>query len=186
MAPQTTTDEAQQDQTPAPVPPAPAPTAGPDRPLARVTANATVIHGVHGEQADAVLSSRDGRWTRLLWTDEQPYRREVKVGPEWEQLPLGWVGESAHPPALLAVVNREDPNRSPLGGIPTPEVKAAGLARIVEVGVRPESGVPVSGFARVRPYEETHWEPVPGATYFLRCTGGHAKVVVVAVPGDGR
>jgi hypothetical protein len=159
-------------------------------PAARVTVTGTVIWQPTGGQAQDVVPFRDSAYTRLLHADEQPWRRDTSVGLDWAPLDLGWLADLPHPPSLLSVVNREGHFS---GGIPTSEVRAAVLARVVEVGVdvsvagltNPDRHPFVIPFARVRPYESCRFEPTPQTRYVVRCPRGPAKVTVAAVPGDG-
>lgn len=55
----------------------------------RVAINETVYHQQIGKQPTSI-SHRSSRW---LLSDEQPWRREFTVGPEWIPLDLGWIGD---------------------------------------------------------------------------------------------
>lgn len=188
-----TDEETNQTQVPPGVPPprqeAPA---KPPVPQSRLTVNRTAIYGglphTHMAASD-VVPHRVGSFVRLLFTEAHPWRRTYEVGPEWQPLDLGWLADDPHPPSLIVVVNEEGVFR---GGIPTPEVRAAALARTVLLGVKWTPIIPpyddgkVTAFTQVRVPESGWVDPLPGHAYFARCETDKARITVIAVPGDGR
>jgi hypothetical protein len=141
-------------------------------PKARLTINSWIAHqplATRGEDLSPPAFSR------MLETDEQVWRREIPIGPDWEPIPLGWLADK--PIALITIHNREG-RFTQLQ--PTPEERAAATARIVEVGVvHKDVLVP---FSQCRPLESCMFEPLAGRQYFLRCKTDGAKVTVVGVP----
>lgn len=151
-------------------------------PKARFLVNETVVYAVTGSQAVELVAHRDASFTRLLSTDEQPYRRQLKIKEEWQRLDCGWAGER---PSQVVLCNEEGQFA---GGIPTAEKRAEVFARGIEVAVLTEDGR-MAPFARVRPLESMRLEPA--ATLHARCLAGEAKVTLAAVPqeteeSDGR
>ncbi len=79
----------------------------------RITVVETVYHQVMGDQPDCLES----RFTREVESQEQPYRRNCKVGEEWQALDTGWLDEVS----MLVIRNEEGTN---LQVHPTEEQKA--------------------------------------------------------------
>lgn len=174
------TDETPIQPPPDPVPLSPSPPPEPRRPahVAWVHVNETVIYQPPGGQASEPVPHRDGSFTRVLHTEEQPWRRDLAVGPDWAPLDLGWL--AGKPVSQLIVINQEGQFR---GGNPTPEARAAVLAKVVHVGHDRDGKA--AKFTKVSPYQSIRIEPEPDEDYLICCPNGPAKVTVVAIPGDG-
>lgn len=152
-------------------------------PLARFGVTETVYYQATQGQAESLVTHRDGSFVRLLGTDEQPYKRTMRVGEEWVKLDFGWTVENRATPAQFILLNNEGQF---LQAIPTPAAKAEALSRIVVLGIRSTNeiaGEPTS-FARLRPLESLRFEPEPGKVYYARCLTGIAKITEVLLPGD--
>lgn len=108
-------------------------------------------------------------YTHNLYSDEQIWRREFKVGPEWMPLPLGWLEGQ---PISLIILHNNEGRFTQL--IPTPEERADAMARIVEVGVGE------TPFTVVRPLQSRDFEPVGPIN--VRCRTSSAKLTITAVP----
>lgn len=117
--------------------------------------------------------STESRFSRWLETDEQPYVRRIKVGPEWRQLDAGWLAAAS----MLLVANEEglDQTRQP-----TQAELAASVARVVLVGVW--AGGEVVPCFRVPPGESMRAEPVSLGAIRLRCEAGEARCVITIYP----
>lgn len=106
-----------------------------------------------------------------LVTDEQPFVRKFKVGPEWMPLPIGWIKSASQ----LVLSNDLDPPTV----IPTEEERAKADARIIEVAV----GSPADFiFACVRPGHSCRFEPVDLADLLVRCPAGETRATVTLIP----
>lgn len=133
-------------------------------------------------------------------SDEQPYKREGKIGQSWEQLDAGWFKDaiqeftdpatgqpSSRPlPVVLQIINRET---GPRGRQPTPEELADLSGRIIEVGYAlavPSSPTPEEEEERQRRKQSrTMWDdPEPDS----RSGGKKVRVVAQAMhyipPGE--
>lgn len=152
----------------------------PKIPKAHLTVNRTAVYQPTFQQAEEACSHREGSFVRMLDTDEQVYRRTVTVNHDWQMVDFGWVEGT---PTYVFLINKE---QEPPGGIPTPEVKAAVMAKVIEIGGSETIGVPsITRLTRARVYESAQFDPIPGVTYYVRCLNGPAKMTIVAVPGDG-
>lgn len=76
-----------------------------------------------------VITLYSGRW---LDTEEQPYVRHLKIGPEWQRLDLGWLAEI--PISLLVLHNEiQEPQI-----VQTEEGKAEQIRNTLEVALLPQ------------------------------------------------
>lgn len=141
----------------------------------RLTVNETVIFHPAVGQAKELVSHRDGSFQRILDTDEEPYRRTVTVGEEWQPLDFGWAGPT---PSQVCLMNEEGFFS---GGIPTAEVKVATFAKVLFLAVRGKEHYIT--FAKIHPLQSCRFEPV-GDNIFVKCAAGEAKLTIAAAPGD--
>ena len=140
-------------------------------PKARLMVNAAVAHQVLGKAPEDLSPPPH---VRTLDGDEQVWRRECVVGPEWQPLPLGWLeGQQV---GLLVVTNEEGKFTQVQ---PAAEERAAALARVVELGVL--AGPVPAPVTLVRPLTSVMLEPL--LPVWARCRTDKAKITVTAVPG---
>lgn len=124
----------------------------------RLTVVETVYHHQRGGQPAAV----EARYTRRLASDEQPYRRTMTLGAEWQPVDLGWL--QGQPVGLLILQSGEKP-----GG------------PLVEVGVAVLDAVQPAFV--IRPGESFRGEPLPDAEICVRASAAGARLAVTVLPG---
>lgn len=125
----------------------------------------TVQLTVHHEHCCEDPFSITPQFTRLLATAEQPWRRRVKVGPEWAMPEWGWFGTNANVGHIVFVNNAG----KGLAVNPTDEEKAAIEASVVEISYE---GCPPW---LIRPH---------GGIFFAEPSNIHGLRLRAAVPGD--
>jgi hypothetical protein len=110
---------------------------------------------------------------RYLYSEDQPYLRQLLVGPEWERLDTGWVKA----PGLIHLRNEEEPAPTTPTGEPLPgaEPKVVELGVLVNGSYRP--------VALVHPLFSQRVDPPPDQVYGLRCPTGRAQVTLTVLPG---
>lgn len=142
-------------------------------PVSRVGVVETIYHIQVNEQPTSV----ETRYGRILKTDEQPFTRRFKVGPEWIPLPSGWLAEAS----LLLLSN--EGAAEPVRGNPTPEQAAQAAAMVVDVAFNPcvekLDSVPA---LLIPPGESMRVIPADLKTIRLRCLTGLVKCVLTLFP----
>lgn len=139
------------------------------------TAKLTVVAQVSYRRGDGNPVAMALKYTRLCVAD-QAYRREVKIGPTWVALDLGWVPVAS----LVVVENKEGEFKKN----PSDEEREEADSRVVEFGVYREGEDPSRATPAVllRPQEWRGLEFVEGARVAVRCRAGTAACVVSAFP----
>lgn len=158
------------------------------------SARMVIVEQVSHQSPNQPPTVVDSRYPRILETDEQVYKRSMKIKSEWTNIDVGWLIETGV--AQIVIENREG---QALQVIPTQEEKAAFLARILELGIEVEfeSDKPRDMFSKVkipnvivpfsiiRPGESTRLDP---STYIgslrIRCMveGETAQTWITAIP----
>lgn len=144
----------------------------------------TVVETVYHQPAGGQPISVNGNWGRQLTTDSQPYLRRLKVGPDWQTLDLGWLGEDGEGVGLLVLVNTEGQF---LAVNPTAVEKAATGARVVELAVEAAPNpntfeTQIVPFAELSPGESLRYKPLDPRILKIRCRVGEAKVSLSLFP----
>jgi hypothetical protein len=136
-----------------------------------------VVETVYLQRPGGQPVSVESRFSRRLLSDEQPYLRQFKVGPEWTLLDRGWLTECS----CLVLSNEEGRFHQVQ---PTPEERDAALRKVVEVGVcfNDDMRDLIYRFAVVRPLESGRFEPADLAAIRIRCLDGPAKVSLTLFP----
>lgn len=128
--------------------------------------------------APTLIDIREGLW---LETDEQPYQRKLKVGPEWQPLDCGWLDGKGV--SLLVLVNEEGKH---LTVIPSEQQKAALALRVVEVGAQTLYGMGdapgVVLLALLHPGLSLRFWPADAKSLRLRSRAGEARVTMTLFP----
>lgn len=106
-------------------------------------------------------------------SDEEPFKRTIKVGPDWVKPAIAW----SPPECLFILENREGTN---LRVYPTKEEAKETAAKVVEVGI--QVGDIVRPFTRVRPGQATDFEPEDLGLVRLRCRSGTAECYLTIYP----
>lgn len=133
-------------------------------------ARITVIETIYFQSPDSQPIGTEDRTLITLDTDEQPYIRNLTIGPEWKRLDAGWL-ETA---SLIHLRNNEG---TYLDKHPTEEERAEMNGRIVEI-----AGDQTPPFALVRPGRSIRMEPYCLDSTFLRCCSGSAKCTLTIFP----
>lgn len=127
-----------------------------------------IYHQQSGESPTAV----DGRWSRGMEGDEQPYSRKVVLGEDWQPIDCGWCKDGA---GYVVIENLEGKN---LQAQPTPEERRAISERVVEIGF----GENPAACLFVLPGESHPLSPTDASEIVLRCRKGKAKATVTVYP----
>lgn len=122
--------------------------------------------------APTLIDLREGLW---LETDEQPYQRKLKVGPEWQHLDCGWL--EGNGTSLLVLVNEEGKH---LTVVPSEQQKTALALRVVDVGVFSQGLL--ATVAVLRPGLSLRFEPADAKALRLRSRSGEARVTLTLFP----
>jgi hypothetical protein len=150
------------------------PKAGAAKPPPKVRARLFVVEQVYHQPAGQSPTSVESRFGRWLGSDEQPHLRPMTVGPNWQPLDTGWVGEKV---GHIVIANEEGKSRLRQ---PTEAERQETEAKVVEIGV--ESDHLVDTFALVRPGETCRFEPAAAGMLRLRCRVGAACCSVAVLP----
>lgn len=136
----------------------------------------SVTGSVYFQPADGGEPTADGEaWSRPLDTDEQPYRREQKVGEDWTELDCGWLDRAGY----LRVANR---GRRSIAVQPTEYERADLATAVLEVGVAVPDGSAVVAVAVVVPGEDCRFAPADAGSVRLRCRRGVTRAAVAVYP----
>lgn len=111
-------------------------------------------------------------FVRLTDAADQPYVREISVGPAWTALDLGWIAK----PGVLHLLNTEGKG---LRVRPTEEEQAAIDARVVEVRY---AGAAEDEAFLVEPGNVLRCRPAKAAGLVARCKAGPAKCQLTVLP----
>lgn len=134
----------------------------------------TVVEQVYFQQDGQQPVTAESRFGRQLASDEQPYVRRYRVGPEWRPLDCGWVADAAQ----LVLLN--DEGRTGPRNV-TDERRAELDRMVVEVSFASDAGTPEC-HALVRPRESARVEPRQLKNVMVRCVAGKCWVVVRVFP----
>lgn len=129
---------------------------------------------------------------RWLGSGEQPYRRELRVGPEWVPLDLGWLAGDAV--GFLVLSNPRERRRA----APTAEEAALAEARVIEVGFMVREAGPrrkvgmwedpkaapegPTACLLVPPGESLPVTPADAGLIHVRCPAGEVRASLWLVP----
>jgi len=133
---------------------------------ARLVVVETVYCQSPGEQPVAVES----RFGRALNSQEQPYRRVIKVGESWQPLDHGWVEEAS----MLVISNEEGKY---LQVVPTEEQRKELETKVVELAFPGQSGCWL-----IPPGDSFRGCPSGLGSLLVRCRKGMSKCVVHVFP----
>lgn len=146
-------------------------------------ARLTILSTVYHQPPEGNPACTESRTSRDLLSDEQPYERHTRVGPEWTPLNTEWVRD----PGFLAIRNDGTGFRVN----PTLTQREEAAAKVVEIGLRvnstgcslcPPCGPYLVPFARLRPGESLAFDPVDAANVVIRCMSGTTPVTICAYP----
>lgn len=140
----------------------------------KIPGRVTVVETVHHQLPDAEPATVETRFQRWLESDEQLYRRTLRVGAEWTPIDTGWV-ES---PAVLLLRN----DREMFAVQPTEEEKTMAAGKVLEIGVRLDGADAVVPLFAVHPGHSFRAEPLAVKSLRVRCRVGSTKCTVAAVP----
>ena len=146
-------------------------------PERQLPARLVVVETISHQEMIAQPQQTRNKFIRKLETHEEPYQRKFVATEQWQILDFGWLASLG--PGMVVLLNREG---EAIQRVPTPEQLTESKARMIKVGLRPESGVPIVDFCRVRPGESCRFEPLEAITYFVRCAAGEAPCTVIAYP----
>lgn len=140
-------------------------------PPRRVADRVTVVEQISHQRAGRNPISYPSSFTRELKTSEQPYSREITVGPEWQPLDTGWIAECGQ----LSIVNKA--GSFPYQRQPTKEQLEESAKQILEVGDR------FSEFRwRIPAGESLRGFPSDAKLLFIRSQHGTITCIITLIP----
>ena len=117
----------------------------------------------------------DKPFMRWLDSDEQPYQRKGRAGPEWKKLDLGWLdGQGV---GLVVVAN--ETGRDAMVN-PTKGEAAALAAAVLTIGV--QVGDAVEPVADISPGESARFRPRKPGALRVMCESGECKFMASICP----
>jgi hypothetical protein len=135
----------------------------------------TVVEQVYFQQVGDQPAQFGAQWSRRIATDEQPYQRRMKVGPEWKPIDRGWITNCE----LLLIENNEGRFTQTN---PSDEERKAAASKVVEVGLLMPIGA-VMAFARIKPGESCRFQPCDLDFIMIRCRQ-EASITITLIPGN--
>ncbi len=138
-----------------------------------------VVETLYHQEVGQKPTSTECRFSRNLNTDEQPYKRKLVIGEQWQRLDLGW----AQP---CGMVHLENAKRQP-GTIPTEAEKEADRLRTLCVAVIHMNTVPSEEHTCTQWYVPPGETSRPGQlaeglTLAVRCQKGQTTLILTAFP----
>lgn len=133
---------------------------------------------VQGE-AKEVVPAREGYFTRVLDSVEQPYTRSYYIGEKWEALKLGWIADEGLDVAQLVILNLEG---SFTQAIPTKEARDEAAKKVIEIGTHDIASGFILTFSKIPIQESARFMPHSWKQIRVRCLAGQCKITVAAIP----
>lgn len=143
------------------------------------SARLTVVEHIYHQSPGDPSVPCENRYTKILESSEQPFRRTLEIGEEWTAIPYGWVPHDGC--SLLAIVN-EVGKRPQV--IPTDAEVEEMASRKIIVGIAsPSSPTPHTILFSI-PYKESSRIPSPSSLkdYLVRSSKGKARYSVYIFP----
>jgi hypothetical protein len=138
----------------------------PETPQSRVTVVERIYYQSPGGQPTLCAAG----FTRLTESEEPPYfRRNLKVGEEWQPIGTGWFTEIG----FVVIENQE----KLLSVQPTKEERDAMRAQIIEVALGDEH------VTFIRPKENFRFDPRSLDKFRIRCLSGQTMYALTVFPG---
>lgn len=136
----------------------------------RISVVERVYYQVHGEQPTDIEHTSQS----YGMTEEQPFSRRTKVGPDWSPLPYGWVAPHN---ALVHIVNEE----GEFTDNPTEAERARVESLIVHVAfIQDTHAIPAIS---IPPREGVRFRVLDASLVRLRCEAGTTRIKVNVFPG---
>lgn len=132
----------------------------------------TIVESCYFEQDGEGPVVVENRFSREVEGQDQPYVRNLKIGPEWMPLQYGWV----EAPGLITITNREGEDQQL---IPTEEQAHQLATRHLDISFREPRMVD----QRIPPGESCRIFPTENTNIYLRSPNGQIKVCVNIFPG---
>lgn len=133
----------------------------------------TVVEYVCFHAYDGQPIQQETKFFKKIASDEEPYKRKIRIGEDWEPLDCGWVKEAG----VLVLANEEGKY---LQANPTEDEQAALDAKIVEVSFLPDP--PPNNCWEVPPGEAMRGFPGNLKSLYVHCQSGVARCIVFVVP----
>lgn len=137
-------------------------------------ARLTIVEQVYHQDSDGNATPAGQPYSRLLVSDEQPFVRRLEVGPEWVQLPTGWLTQ-----ASVLLLTNDGPQKRAVN--PTPEEREKDEDCVLWLGLRIRD-MPPEPFSPLRLSESLRLPPYILSKLFLRCPTGITKVTITLLP----
>lgn len=140
----------------------------------RLTIVGNIYHQIPGEDIAGPSPSRYYRW---IESEEQAYKRTLKVGTEWQPLDLGWFKDKEEH-GLLSLANgtKRLPSRKP-----SAQEEQEFYEQILEVGIEYSDGK-VMEIAYLPVGEDMRLPPLNLDKYRIRCRTKETKYSIFVVP----
>lgn len=151
-----------------------------EKEVATVTDRITVVETVYHQSFGGEPTCSESKYTKILETMEQPFKRDTKCTEEWDKLDAGWLDECS----LLVISNKEG---SGLQSIPTEDEKLDIAMRVIEISGEYDIGSvdgpekPVPHF-EICPGESFRGCPVELKKLYIRCRYETARYSLTVFP----
>ncbi len=151
----------------------------------------TVVESIyHRPGPNQPMSQVPIQFSRDCHTDEQTYGpRQIRVGPEWQPIELGWFKDQPLNVGMIVLVNNEGRFTQ---RVPTEEERAEAASKVIEVGILigQDDGSFHKGplidiilpFAIVIPTEGQRLTPADPLLLRIRCRNGIARCTLTIFP----
>lgn len=136
----------------------------------------TVVETVAHQPGEGQPTSSESRFTRPLRSNEEVWRKTLKVSEEWVKVEWGWVEKVG----MLVIHNEEGKNRQVY---PTDDEAKTQASRIIEIATQRQEYQIIQAFAQVFPGESSRFHPVKDIDYYVRCKSGQVRCLLIVFPG---
>ena len=140
-------------------------------PEQKVPSRLVVVENIYHQESGRQPTSVESNYTRFLKTDEEVYRRRMKVGENWMSIESGWIEK----PGMIILKN-EEVYRGAVN--PTPDEIKEVQKKIVEVS---SSTLPDCSWF-ILPGENMRGIPKDLSNIRLRCQHSTAMVSIILIP----
>jgi len=137
------------------------------KPFPRISANVSLYHSLPNENP----TRTQGLFSCYLKSEEEPYRRRLKITDEWHQLDLGWVGQDCSYIIVENVLPKPIRTQAPE---PSEEIPDG----MVYLGF----GLDHSIVFRLPPGHMQYFWPEKPVEPWIRCESGETRIEITVIP----
>lgn len=141
-------------------------------------ARLTVVESIYYQQSGQQPVQHDCQHYENVYSDEQPYLRNLKIGSDWQPIDHGWLTSWG----LLLVSNEEGKG---LLTVPTLEEQEEINSRVLQLGIALDSTNDIKKvqlLSTIPPGRSMRWYPENLLNLRLRCQHGKARCRISLFP----